>query len=236
MGIILQIEDSISSWKQSGGSERANFQTFANELCEVLDLPRPAPATEAARANSYCFENPLTFIHTGSKTRSFIDLYRAGHFLMEAKQGVTPDKPEDDAQPALMDILPSATRKGHGTRGTRGWGDTMMRARNQADGCARAITFQLAEVAVTGPLVRAIIATIQRVLPPAATWRQIKASSPNEHGSASVFSACMRLASGTPCDRRRTLTPGPSRNPAGLRRLPHTEKSCPKVHRMATSK
>ena len=136
----MQIEDFISRWKQSGGSERANFQTFANELCEVLDLPRPAPATEAARANSYCFEHPVTFIHTGSKTRGFIDLYRAGHFVMEAKQGVTPDKPEDDAQPALLTDLPSATRKGHGTRGTRGWDDTMMRARNQADGYARAVS------------------------------------------------------------------------------------------------
>ena len=138
--MILQIEAFIARWKQSGGSERANFQTFANELCEVLDLPRPAPATEAARANSYCFEHPVTFIHTGSQTRGFIDLYRAGHFIMEAKQGVTGDKPEDDAQPALPTDLPRATRKGHGTRGTRGWDDTMMRARNQADGYARAVS------------------------------------------------------------------------------------------------
>jgi hypothetical protein len=138
--MILQVEDFISRWKQSGGSERANFQTFANELCEALDLPRPAPATEAARANSYCFEHPVTFIHTGSKSRGFIDLYRAGHFVMEAKQGVGGDTPEDDAQPALLDNLPKATRKGHGTRGTRGWDDTMMRARNQADGYARAVS------------------------------------------------------------------------------------------------
>ncbi len=35
---------------------------------------------------------------------------------------------------------------------------------------ARAITFQLAEVAVPGPMVRAVIATIQRLrAPPAAT-------------------------------------------------------------------
>ena len=120
MGQALQIEDFISRWKQSGGSERANFQTFANELlCEALDLPRPASATEAARANSYCFEHSVTFIHTGSQTRGFIDRYRAGHFVMEAKQGVTPEKPEDDAQPALLDNLPKATRKGHGTRGHR---------------------------------------------------------------------------------------------------------------------
>ncbi|PZX39399.1 type II restriction/modification system DNA methylase subunit YeeA [Roseinatronobacter thiooxidans] len=136
----MQIEDFITRWQQSGGSERANFQTFANELCDVLGVSRPAPATETPSANAYHFEHPVTFIHTGSKSRGFVDLYRAGYFVMEAKQGVTGEKPEDDAQPALLADLPKATRKGHGTRGTRGWDDTMMRARNQADGYARAVS------------------------------------------------------------------------------------------------
>ena len=69
---------------------------------------------------AYHFEHPVTFIHTGSKSRGFVDLYRAGHFVMEAKQGVTGDKPDDDAQLALPADLPKATRKGHGTRGSRG--------------------------------------------------------------------------------------------------------------------
>ncbi|PTV95932.1 type II restriction/modification system DNA methylase subunit YeeA [Rhodobacter aestuarii] len=137
---VLNIEDFIDRWKHSGGSERANFQTFANELCEVLDLPKPDPAKEATRANSYCFEHPVTFIHTGTQSRGFIDLYHAGHFVMEAKQGTDGAAPEDDAQPALIPDLPSATRKGHGTRGTRRWDDTMLRARNQADGYARAVS------------------------------------------------------------------------------------------------
>lgn len=139
-GCRLQIEDFISRWKSSGGSERANFQTFANELCEVLGLPRPAPATEATRANSYCFEHPVTFIHTGTQSRGFIDLYRAGHFVMEAKQGTGGDTATDPAQPSLIPELPEPTRKGHGTRGTRRWDDTMLRARAQADGYARAVS------------------------------------------------------------------------------------------------
>lgn len=137
---VLQIEDFIARWKQSGGSERANFQSFANELCDALGVPRPTPASESATASAYHFEHPVTFIHTGSQSRGFIDLYRAGHFVMEAKQGVTGTVPEDDRQPALLDDLPKATRKGHGTRGTKGWDDTMMRARNQADGYARAVS------------------------------------------------------------------------------------------------
>ncbi len=136
----MQIDIFIDRWAASGGSERANFQTFANELCQVLGLPIPDPATKATTANSYCFEHPVTFIHTGSQSSGYIDLYRAGHFVMEAKQGIGATQPEDLAQPALLPNLPSATRKGHGTRGTRRWDDTMLRARNQADGYARAVS------------------------------------------------------------------------------------------------
>ncbi len=136
----MQIDIFIDRWAASGGSERANFQTFANELCQVLGLPIPDPATKATTANSYCFEHPVTFIHTGSQSSGYIDLYRAGHFVMEAKQGIGATQPEDPAQPALLPNLPSATRKGHGTRGTRRWDDTMLRARNQADGYARAVS------------------------------------------------------------------------------------------------
>jgi len=139
-GFELLVADFISRWKASGGSERANFQMFANELCEVLGLPKPAPAAEASRSNSYCFEHPVTFIHTGTQSRGFIDLYRAGHFVMEAKQGTGGDTAEQDTQPSLIPDLPAPTRKGHGMRGTRRWDDTMLRARNQADGYARAVS------------------------------------------------------------------------------------------------
>jgi hypothetical protein len=134
------VDDFIERWSRSGGSERANFQTFANELCDALDLPKPDPAKAATRANSYCFEHPVTFIHTSTQSSGFIDLYRAGHFVMEAKQGTGMTAPDDDAQPTLLPDLPSPTRKGHGTRGTRRWDDTMLRARAQADGYARAVS------------------------------------------------------------------------------------------------
>lgn len=136
----MNIDDFITRWQQSGGSERANFQTFANELCDVLGVPRPTPASEMATASAYHFEHPVTFIHTGSQSRGFVDLYRASHFVMEAKQGISGDQPDSDPQAMLLPDLPKATRKGHGTRGTRGWDDTMMRARNQADGYARAVS------------------------------------------------------------------------------------------------
>ncbi|MFN4158878.1 MAG: class I SAM-dependent DNA methyltransferase [Gemmobacter sp.] len=135
----MDIDDFITRWKLSGGSERANFQTFAHELTELLGVPGPAPAQDSTRKNSYCFEHSVTFLHTGAQSRGFIDLYRAGHFVMEAKQGTGGDAPGDGAQPSLLPDPPAPVRKGHGTRGTRRWDDTMLRARAQADGYARAV-------------------------------------------------------------------------------------------------
>ena len=136
----MDVEDFISRWRLSGGSERANFQTFANELTDLLGLPKPDPATANAQNDSYRFERPVTFIHTGSQSRGFIDLYRAGHFVMEAKQGTEGAKPDPETQLSLLPDLPAAQRKGHGQRGSRTWDDTMFRARNQADAYARAVS------------------------------------------------------------------------------------------------
>ena len=89
--------------------------------------------------DDYRYERPVTFIHTGTQSRGFIDLYRARHFVMEAKQGTGKGRePEPDQLSLLGDEL-TKLRQGHGVRGTRRWDDTMLRARNQADGYARAV-------------------------------------------------------------------------------------------------
>ncbi|OYU19700.1 MAG: SAM-dependent methyltransferase [Rhodobacteraceae bacterium PARR1] len=133
------VDDFISRWRASSGSERANFQQFAIELTQVLGVDAPKPATSDAQNDHYRFERPVTFIHTSSQTRGFIDLYRRGCFVMEAKQGV--DAPvENPDQPSFLSDLPAASRQGHGQRGSRKWDDTMLRARNQADSYARAVS------------------------------------------------------------------------------------------------
>ena len=43
------IEAFIGRWEKSGGSESANFQSFANELCDLLDLPPPDASEECNR-------------------------------------------------------------------------------------------------------------------------------------------------------------------------------------------
>ena len=132
----MVIDDFITRWKVSGGSERANFQQFAIELTQLLGVDAPKPATADAQNDDYRFERPLTFIHTGTQSRGFVDLYRRGSFIMEAKQGVHRAAAAD--QLSLLADAPKQ-RQGHGQRGTARWDDTMLRARNQADGYARAV-------------------------------------------------------------------------------------------------
>jgi len=134
---VPDIEEFITRWATSGGSERANFQTFAIELCALLGVPPPDPATQDSAGDAYRFEHPVTFIHTDSQSHGFIDLYRAGHFVMEAKQGT------NAPAPAAASLPPERTktkRTGHGRRGTAHYATAMIGARNQADTYARAVS------------------------------------------------------------------------------------------------
>ena len=82
------ITDFIARWKAFGGSEQANSQLFLAELCAVLDLPSPDPASEINEENPYSFERKV-FIPRGDGTNELkrLDLYRKGCFVLEAKQG-----------------------------------------------------------------------------------------------------------------------------------------------------
>ncbi|WP_211252177.1 class I SAM-dependent DNA methyltransferase [Marinobacterium jannaschii] len=81
------LEAFISRWKDAGGTERANYQLFLNELCEVLGLLKPEPARDDQRDNAYVFERRVTeeFVD-GGNTKRFIDLYKRSCFVCEAKQ------------------------------------------------------------------------------------------------------------------------------------------------------
>ena len=66
----------IQRWSQAGGTERQNCQIFLTELCELLDLPRPEPASPQTEDNAYVFERKVIFHHAdGTDSRGFIDLY-----------------------------------------------------------------------------------------------------------------------------------------------------------------
>ena len=102
-------------WGATTGSERANYQLFLTELCELLELPKPEPAQADHQENAYGFERRVTWAGAdGSVTPNFIDLYRRGCFVCEAKQsGLELD--------------------------TGGWDKAMLKAQAQAERYARAL-------------------------------------------------------------------------------------------------
>ncbi len=109
------IDAFITRWSKVSGTEKANYQLFLTELCTLLDLPQPDPASSDNEENAYVFERRVDINNAdGSVNRGFIDLYRRGAFVLEAKQ----------------------TGKG---LETRGWDKAMLAAQNQADHYVRAL-------------------------------------------------------------------------------------------------
>jgi len=76
---------------------------------------------------------------TGKVTTKFIDLYKRGCFVLEAKQGSDPvpaaEAPLSDAERKLR----AALKKGTALRGSPAWDDAMLRAKGQADQYIRAL-------------------------------------------------------------------------------------------------
>jgi hypothetical protein len=68
-------------WADTKAAERANAQSYLRELCEALGVPSPQPA-----GSGYEFELPVKLItRDGTEANGFIDCYKAGHFILEAK-------------------------------------------------------------------------------------------------------------------------------------------------------
>ena len=136
-----EIDAFIGRWDVSGGSELANFQMFANELCSLLGLPIPDPQEEN-EYNDYVFERRVDFkFEDGSASRGRIDLYKRGCFVMEAKQSGKRVKARaaDPRQTALLPEDAAQVRAGAATRGARGWDRVMRAAKRQAEDYARAL-------------------------------------------------------------------------------------------------
>ncbi len=137
----MQIEKFIQTWQPSSGSEMANFQSFANDLTDLIGVERPKNSNIDGDFLDYRFERPVMFTHTGRKSRGRIDLYKRGCFVLEAKQGSERIRNENHDQLALgLREEHAKFSHAHGVRGSAKWDDTMLKARNQADGYARAVS------------------------------------------------------------------------------------------------
>lgn len=81
------VTEFIARWKGNTGSERANFQSFMRELCELLQLPLPDPGKAENEHNAYVFERFIAPQRADSTTeKRYIDLYRRDCFVLEGKQ------------------------------------------------------------------------------------------------------------------------------------------------------
>ncbi len=126
----LTLQSFIDRWSGAQRAERANYQLFLSELCEVLDLPRPDPAGPDSAANAYVFERAVRLHRSDGKvTTGRIDLYRRDCFVLECKQYA--EAPTEQPEFALS-AADSAPRSGGIIRGTEAWDRKMHEAREQA--------------------------------------------------------------------------------------------------------
>ena len=135
---------------REGGAERANYQLFLSELCDLIGVDRPNPAGAETARNDYVFERAVRFRHDdGTVSPGRIDLYKKGCFVLEAKQS---KKRKEGGE--VYEQLAFALGTGHGggtailerprakakTKSSLSTWDTLMRsARRQAEDYARAL-------------------------------------------------------------------------------------------------
>lgn len=130
----MNVDAFIARWTaREGGTERANYQMFLSDLCDVLGVARPDPDGTGRNDKDYVFERAVRprdgdFLTVPKR----IDLYKKGAFILEAKQSRLPGK--KNAIPGH--VIPAAGEPELlGRRGlARGWDVMMQNARKQAEG------------------------------------------------------------------------------------------------------
>ncbi|MDB5643565.1 MAG: hypothetical protein JWN07_2882, partial [Hyphomicrobiales bacterium] len=129
----------ISRWSTGeGGQERANYSLFLTELCDLIGVDRPDPATADASRNAYCFERGVKFLDPeGAITNGRIDLYRRGSFVLEAKQSRKPGSEKYSELGLDTAQMPAPTAQKD--RFSRRWDVLMVNARSQAKKYAEAL-------------------------------------------------------------------------------------------------
>ena len=127
----MTAQEFIAEWcGKEGGRERSNFPVFIGQLCKLLGVEEPQRA-DAGRLGAYEYEGPIP----GGSFRSLkgtgsADLYKRGHFIMEAKQSYLKDIGSEQPE---MDLQADAPRAPSGA----GYDKLMRNARRQAENYAK---------------------------------------------------------------------------------------------------
>ena len=120
----------IAYWSaRQGGAERANYQLFLGQLARALGVPEPQ-AGEGGALGDYQFEGPVPGGSLKGGT-GFIDLYKRGCFILEAKQS----RLSAPADLTLFDPAPGAPAAPSGAR----YDQLMRDARRQAEHYAHSL-------------------------------------------------------------------------------------------------
>ena len=81
------VDQFIARWSKASGTELANAQLFVTELCRLLTLETPQPASDDTRDNAYVFERRVIFKNgDGTTSEGRIDCYQRGRFVLESKK------------------------------------------------------------------------------------------------------------------------------------------------------
>ena len=127
----------ITRWTRSSAAERANYQLFLSELCDLLGVGRPNPSTADDSADAYVFERSVRFDHAdGTHSTGRIDLYKRNCFVLEAKQGSAAN---EDAGASLFARPATGKKRGTAVRDSPAWDAAMFKARGQAEQYVRAL-------------------------------------------------------------------------------------------------
>ncbi len=132
----MTVDAFIERYQETEASERGAAQMFLGDLCAVLDVPRPDPPRAETRKNRYVFERRVDYPDQADRERGFIDLYKRGCFVLEAKQGS--DAPSE-TEGERLGVEEPTRRYGTARRDRREWERAMQRAKNQAYRYARGL-------------------------------------------------------------------------------------------------
>ncbi len=144
MGEASDVEQFIAQWRDTGGSELANTQSFINGLCRLIGVEPPRGSRTDDAQNDYVFERRV-FQDNGDGTVSFgrIDCYKRGAFILEAKQGSEADRAAAERGEDDLDLFGQTAsarlKRGTARRGTPGWAKAMVQAKGQAERYAKAL-------------------------------------------------------------------------------------------------
>ena len=102
---LTEIEAFIARWSGTAQAERANYARFLDELCPIIEVPKPDPATGAG--GDYRYERGVAHREAdGSKSNRRIDLYKRGCFGAALRFSPLPLSPALSAlQPSLSPLF-----------------------------------------------------------------------------------------------------------------------------------